>query len=291
MPEDWILLLDPFRNLLNTYRMILEVEKFSVETVVNIEKAFYQFSTRHYAVFITEYLYPLEDTCHMIQWVKQNAPETYIIMVTEADIDETTYETLFDIGLDDLLSKPYPPEKVLVHIKKGIRQRDFFLKKQEVEKQSPLDPVAEQVKQPIFNRTYFKKCLRQELKRARRHNHPLSLLLLRIPPEEMLGDRLENFCVELAKLLRSYTREEDLVGRENGDFGILLPETDQDGSGAVVKRLSRLIQDHPTFSTDEFLRPIVEALSFQSFTYPERFLIPESLKVVLEEISQEYPRR
>ena len=290
MPQNWILLLDPFRNLLNTYRMILEGEKYSVETAVNVEKALNQFSIRHYSVFITEYLYPLEDTCRMIQWVKRNTPETYIIMLTEADIDETTYETLFDIGLDDLLSKPYPPEKVLVHIKKGIRQRDLLLKKQEFEKQSPLDPVAQRVKQPIFNPDYFRKCLRQELKRARRHGHPLSLLLLRIPPEGILGDRLENFCVELAKLLRIYTREEDLVGRENGDFGILLPETDQEGSGAVVKRLSHLIQNHPTFNTDEFLRPIAEALSFLTFTYPESFVVPEPLRAVLDGIRKEYPR-
>ncbi len=289
MSDRWVLLLDPFRNLLNTYRMILEGEKYSVETAVNVEKALDRFSIRHYSVFITEYLYPLEDTCRMIQWVKRNAPETYIIMVTEADIDETTYETLFDIGLDDLLLKPYPPEKVLVHIKKGIRQRDLLLKKQEFEKQSPLDPVAQQVKQPIFNPDYFRKCLRQELKRARRHGHPLSLLLLRIPPEEILGDRLENFCVELAKLLRIYTREEDLVGRENGDFGILLPETNQEGSGAVVKRLSHLIQNHPAFNMDEFLRPIIEALSFLTFTYPERFVVPESLRAVLDGIHREYP--
>jgi PleD family two-component response regulator len=270
--------------------MILEGEEYSVETAVNVEKALVQFSIRHYSVFITEYLYPLEDTCRMIQRIKQNVPETYIIMVTEADIDETTYETLFDIGLDDLLSKPYPPEKVLVHIKKGIRQRDLLLKKQEVEKQSPLDPVAQQVRQPIFNPFYFRKWLRQELKRARRHGHPLSLLILRIPPEEILGDRLENFCVELAKLLRTYTREEDLVGREDGDFGILLPETDQEGSGAVVKRLSRLIQNHSAFNGDDLLRPIVEALSFQTFTYPDRFFVPESLRAVLEEISKEYSR-
>jgi GGDEF domain-containing protein len=106
----------------------------------------------------------------------------------------------------------------------------------------------------------------------------------------MLGDRLENFCVELAKLIRRYTREEDMIGRENGNFGILLPETDQLGSGAVVKRLSHLIQNHPVFDSDEYLRPIVEALSFQTFTYPERFVVPEPLRAVLEEISKEYPR-
>jgi len=290
MPEHWILLLDPFKVLLNTYRTILEAEKYSVETAINIEEATQRLSLRHYSVFITEYFYPLEDTCRLIQSLKHTAPETYLLMVTEADIDETTYEVLFDIGLDDLILKPYPPEKIQVHIKRGIRQRNFVLEKQEVERQTLFDRVARQIQQPIFNTAYFRKCLRQELKRARRHKHPLSLLLLRIPPEEMLGNRFENFCVELAKLIRGYTREEDVVGRENGNFGILLPETDQVGSGALVNRLSHLIQNHPAFDSDEFMKPIAEALSFQAFTYPERFAIPDSLRAVLEEIDKEHPR-
>ena len=291
MPEHLILLVDPFQNLVNIYRAILEEEKYSVETATNVDEALHRLSLRQYSVFITEYFYPLEDTCRMIQWLKHASPETYILMVTDADVDETTYETLFDIGLDDLILKPYPPEKILVHVKKGIRQRDIILEKQQVERQTFLDRVAQRIQQPIFNSVYFRKCLRQELKRARRHKHPLSLLLLRIPPGEVLGDRLENFCVELARLLRTHTREEDLVGRENGNFGILLPETDQGGSGAVVKRLSHLIQSHPAFDSDEFLKTVVEALSFQSFTYPERFFIPESLMPVLEEVDKEYTRR
>jgi len=125
MAQHWILLFDPFKSLLNTYRMILEQENYSVETAVNAEEAFRQFSVRHYSVFITEYAVSFEDTCRMIQYLRKHTPETYILMVTHADLDETAYEALFEIGLDDLILKPYPPEKVLVHIKKGIRQRDF----------------------------------------------------------------------------------------------------------------------------------------------------------------------
>jgi DNA-binding response OmpR family regulator len=69
----------------------------------------------------------------MIQWLKHQSPETYIIMVTHAEIDKTTYEALFEIGLDDLIFKPCPPERILVHIRKGIRQRDLILRKQEAE--------------------------------------------------------------------------------------------------------------------------------------------------------------
>jgi GGDEF domain-containing protein len=104
----------------------------------------------------------------------------------------------------------------------------------------------------------------------------------------MMGDRFELFCQELARLVRTYTREEDLVGRENGNFGILLPETDQAGSQALLKRLTRLIQNEQSFQSDKGMRPYTETLSFQTFTYPEEFLIPESLMSVLEEINKEY---
>ena len=290
MPEHWILLFDPFKNILNTYRMILEGEKYLVETASNSEEVFHRFSLRRYAVFVTEYVDPLEDTYRIIQWVKKHASETYILMVTDTEIDNITYETLFDIGMDDFLLKPYPPQKILAHIKKGLRQRDFIIKKQEVERQSLLDPVAQQIQQPVFNPAYFRKCLRQELKKSRRHQHPLSLLLMRIPSEERVGDQFERFCAELAKILRSYTREEDMVGRENGNFGILLPETDEAGSQALVKRLTHLIQGYPIFQSDEFLKPIIETLSFQVFTYPEKFVIPESLRAILEEVNSERPR-
>jgi PleD family two-component response regulator len=288
MSDNSILLLEPYKSLLITYRTILEGQDYLVETVLTLDEAFQKCSSQQYAVFITEYISPFEDICRLIQWLKHQSPETYIIMVTHAEIDKTTYEALFEIGLDDLIFKPYPPDRLLVHIRKGIRQRNLILKKQEAERQSLLDPVAIQIQQPIFNPTHFRKCLRQELKRAKRHQHPLSLLIIRLPVEAMMGERFELFCQELARLVRTYTREEDLVGRENGNFGILLPETDQAGTQALLKRLTRLIQNEQSFQSDEAMKPYSETLSFQTFTYPEEFVVPESLMSVLEEINKEY---
>jgi diguanylate cyclase (GGDEF)-like protein len=266
--------------------MVLERKKYLVDTSKDLDRAFQQYSVRQYSVIITEYLHPIEDLCHMIQWVKQNSPETYIIMVTSLILDEPIYEKLFDLGLDDFILKPYPPEKILVHIRKGLKQRELVLKKQELERQSLLDPIAQQIKQFIFNSTYFKKCLHQEIGRAKRHQHPLSLLLIQIPNGGAIGDRFENFCVELVRIVRKSIREEDMFGRENGSFGIILPETDQIGSQALVRRLSNLIQAHSTFQSDQGFKSIIQALSFQAFTYPEKFIIPESLKNVLEEDSK-----
>ena len=283
MPNHWILLIDPFKNLLNAYRIILEEEKYLVEMALNLEDACDLFKKKQHSIIITEYIPPLETTIDMIQWVKKNAPETYIIIVTNAIIDEKTYEKLFTIGVDDFILKPYSPDKILVHIKKGLRQRDLILKLQSLERLSFLEPFAQEIQELIFNAVFFKRCLRQELKRAKRHSHPFSLLLMQLPTKEKIGDRFDSFYMELVKIIKRYTREEDMVGKNNGEIGIILPETDQPGSQALIKRLLNLIDTHPPFKSDDVLKPYLQTLSFQSFTYPDQFAIPESLKAGLEE--------
>ncbi len=286
-----ILLLDPFKNLLNTYRMIFEGEKYLFETASNIDEAYRLFETKRYSVIIIEYFLPFETTDRIIKSVKKNTPETYIIMITNALIEGDTYEKLFEAGLDDLILKPFPPERVLVHVKKGVKHRDFVLRKQQLEAQPILDLMTQQIQQYILNSIYFRKRLRQELKRAKRHNHPLSLLLVRVPGKEKEGHQLEKLCLELARILRKYVREEDIVGRENGNLGILLPDTDEKGSQALMSRLTGLIQAHPDFQSDKTMGPILQDLSLHVFTYPDMSSVPAPLRAIVDEIDKEHPYR
>jgi diguanylate cyclase (GGDEF)-like protein len=287
MNSDWILLIDPFKNLLNAYRMILEEEKYRVETSLNLRDAYQLLKRRQYSVIITEYAPPFESTDYMIKWVKRNAPETYIIIVTNAAIDERMYENLFTIGVDDFILKPYSPERILVHVKKGLKQRDLILKVQELERLSLLEPITEKIQEVIFNIMFFKKCLRQEIKKARRHRHPFSLLLIQMPDKGKISDRFDSFYTELVKIVKRHTREEDMVGKNNGEIGVILPETDRAGSEALMQRLSTLILTHPQFESDNLLGSYTRTISFQSFTYPDQFSIPEPLRAVLEEVDKE----
>ena len=282
MSDNRILLVDPFKNLLNAYRIILEDEKYLVETTSSLKDAYELLYEGQYSVIITEYIPPFETTEYMIQWVKEKSAVTYIIMVSNAFVDERTYERLFAIGLDDFILKPYSPDKVLVHIKKGLKQRDLMIKMKEFERLSVLEPVTKEIRGFIFNAIYLKTCLRQEIKKAKRHHRLFSLLLIQMPTEEKMGDRFYNFYVELVRIFRKYTREEDMVGKNNGEIGIILPETDQIGSQALIQRLLNLIHTDPQFSSDDVWKAYAQTLSFQSFTYPDQFAIPESLKAVLE---------
>ncbi len=282
MSDNSILLVDPFKNLLNAYRIILEEEKYLVETALSLKDAYELLYKGQYSVIITEYIPPFETTENMIQWVKEKSTETYIIMVSNAFVDERTYERLFANGLDDFILKPYSPDKILVHIKKGLRQRELMIKMKEFERLSMLEPVTKEIRGFVFNAVYLKTCLRQEIKKAKRHGRLFSLLLIQMPTEEKMGDRFYSFYVELVRIFRKYTREEDMVGKNNGEIGIILPETNQIGSQALIQRLLNLIQTDPQFISDDVWKASAQTLSFQSFTYPDQFAIPESLKAVLE---------
>ena len=289
--SNWILLLDPFKNLLNAYRMILEEENYLVETALNLRDAYELIKRRHFSVIITEYTPPFESTDYMIRWVKRNSPETYVIIVTNAAIDEKTYENLFATGADDFILKPYSPERILVHVKKGIKQRDLILRVKELERLSLLEPMTGEIQEVMFNTMFFRRCLRQEIKKAMRHHHPFSLLLIPVPDQGEIGDRFESFYTELVKIVKKHVREEDMVGKNNGGIAVLLPETDRAGSESLMRRLSGIILTHPPFKSEISVEPYVRTVSFQSFTYPDQFSIPEPLRAVLEEVDKETHHR
>lgn len=289
MDQDWILLIDPFKNLLNAYRMILEEEKYLVETAGTIKEAYLLFDKRSYSVVLMEYLPPFEAFQKMIQWMKEKSSETYIMVVTNATVDEKTYARLFDIGVDDFILKPYAPQKIIIRIKKGLRQREVIAKVNQLERLNLLDPIARNIEELIFSKIFLKRCLRQELKKSRRHHHPFSIILIQIQGKEKGGERYEHFYGELARRIRKFIREEDLMIKNNGEIALLLPDTNQMGSQSLGGRLSDLIRNDPSWISDDLLSTMVQASSFQCFTYPDQFDLPEPLRGVVQEMQKEYP--
>lgn len=287
--QEWVLLIDPFKNLVDVYRLLLESEKYFVETARSVEEAFQNVKARRYAVVITEFFPELRDSRSLINWLKNNSPETYLLIVTYREIDDLTYEELFEMGVGDIIFKPYSPERILINIKKGLRFRELILRNQSLEKQVIFDYFALQMPKDIFNQFFFRRRLRQELKRAKRHQHPLSLLMLRMPSREKIGELFDFFYDEVAKIILKFTREEDIVGRGNGDVEVLLPETDKNGSQVVLQRLAMLTQNHQAFLENAVLCPIVKEISFQTFTYPDNFENVGFLKNLVEEIEKTTP--
>jgi diguanylate cyclase (GGDEF)-like protein len=83
----------------------------------------------------------------------------------------------------------------------------------------------------LYNRHYFLQRLGEEMSRARRHRHPLSVALVNVERLDAIPDmrlpRLRNEALRrVGLLLKKHLREEDLVARFEGDtFAILFPDT------------------------------------------------------------------
>lgn len=289
MNDNSILLFDPFENILTIYQTILEEAGFQVNTTTDLTKAAHFFSIKHYPIVIIEYVISFEDTVQFIQGVKKTSPETYIILNSSIAIDDQTYGKFFEMGLDDYLLKPYAPEKLLLHIRKGLKQIKLVQECREKERQSFFDPMAQKVQQEIFTPLYFKRELRRELKKADRHLQPMSLLLLKLPTQEVMGERFEPFYGKLINILKGGLREEDILGRENGKLGILLSQTDQTGSQTLGERLSNKIKSHPSFESDHFIKPIINDLAFQYYTFPDSSEIPEFINPLLQGLALDHP--
>lgn len=102
----------------------------------------------------------------------------------------------------------------------------------------------------IFNYKGLRDFIKREFHRARRHNKPLSLVMIDMDEFKAVNDSLGHLAGdyilrELADCLKGSIRNTDIVGRYGGDeFAILLPETEMDKSEALMKRILHAIKNH-----------------------------------------------
>jgi diguanylate cyclase (GGDEF)-like protein len=291
MARHRILLIDEDPNLLTSFKTLLKERSFEVEIAQDREQALSHLSRKSFSVLITEHLLQHVDTRDIIRRVKTNSPETYIIMVTGAVIDDILHAELVDLGIGDLFIKPFPIEGLAIAVKKALRTRQLAMGVKRLTEQLHvvrtqfrqaseeflLDPLTGSHECQIYNDRYLRDRFNRELKRARRHSRNLSLLLLSLTsPQKVKGlgpSRTDRYLVEMAKVVRKNTRAEDTVARQRQGFTLILPETESKGTESLMQRLKGLIQAHPPFLSDPQFKKLNRRMRFKSYSYPEQ---PES---------------
>jgi DNA-binding response OmpR family regulator len=135
MPKEKILILEEERYVRLVLKTLLEGENYIVITVKTIEEAVKNFFESEISGLITEYW--INQTCSLqaIRDLKKRFPELYVMMLTNEEVQENSYREIINAGVDDLFQKPFPGEKILVHLKKGLRQREILLRKNRIEQE------------------------------------------------------------------------------------------------------------------------------------------------------------
>jgi DNA-binding response OmpR family regulator len=133
MSKETILILDKEFHTQWTLKTILESEKYIVLAVDTIERALQNFQEFEVSSLITEYQIDHANTPEIIRELKKNFPELYVMMLTHENLEEKEYKRIISAGIDDFFLKPISSEKILIHLKKGLRQRKMLLQKKRLE--------------------------------------------------------------------------------------------------------------------------------------------------------------
>lgn len=134
MSRETILILDRELHTQWTLKTLLEGEGYIVLAVDTIERALQNFEEFEVSGLITEYRIDRTLTREIIRELKKNFPELYVMMVTCENLEEKEYRRIMGSGIDDLFLKPLSGEKILIHLKKGLRQRKILIQKKRLER-------------------------------------------------------------------------------------------------------------------------------------------------------------
>lgn len=129
------------------------------------------------------------------------------------------------------------------HFASTLKKAMLFAQTKEL---SITDPLTR-----VHNRRYLQERLEQELSRAQRYSHPLSVLLIDIDHFKLFNDcnghlQGDQLLRQLAAVLQRHTRQADLVARFGGEeFVIVLPEIDADDGRTVAEKLRLTVEQTP----------------------------------------------
>jgi len=133
MAKETILILDKEFHTQWTLKTILESEKYIVLAVDTIQRAVQNFQEFEVSCLITEYRIGDAHTSGIIREIKKNFPELYVMMLTHENLEEDEYKRVMTAGIDDFFLKPISSEKILIHLRKGLRQRKILIQKRRLE--------------------------------------------------------------------------------------------------------------------------------------------------------------
>ena len=145
MLKERLLILDPEANTQWTLKALLEDEDFLVSTADSIGQALKNFKENEFNSLITEYWIEHSSTLNAVREFKKVFPEAYVMMLSNQEILEKEYEEIISAGIDDFFQKPISFGKVLIHLKKGLKNRMNLLP----EKKFPAELNSVVPNQPI----------------------------------------------------------------------------------------------------------------------------------------------
>lgn len=175
-----------------------------------------------------------QDAFETIREIDAGVP---VIIATGYGSIESAVEFLKN-GAVDYLTKPIHFEEFRFRINRALEEKR--LKEQAIT----------DLKTQLFNHNYFEKRLAEELGRAQRYGHGISLVMLDLDDFKDYNDTYghlagDQVLKQIGTILKEVTRDCDIPCRFGGEeFSVILPETDSAGAAIAAERIRSGIENH-----------------------------------------------
>lgn len=279
-------------NEAHGYAMGEELERSlgaEVTRVATAEAGLSELLQNAYDVAVVDFLLPGANGLSVLEGMREHSLEVPVVVVTGVGNERLAVRALkegaYDYvvkgpGLAFIQELPRAVEEALRGFRadRERRQRVSQLEgeRKELARLSVQDDLTE-----LFNRRYLEKVLPAEFERARRYQHPLSLLMLDIDGVKKLNSQYGHPCGSavirhVAGVIGRAVRLSDLRFRYGGDeYLMLLPHTGEVGAVASGLRVCQLVAEEPLEFEGKTLTLTVSGGT--ATLWEDNYLTPEAL--------------
>lgn len=188
------------------------------------------------------------DICRQVRQGRQT-PYVYVILLTARD-DKHDIARGLEAGADDYLIKPCNPFELRVRLGIGKRMIDLQDQLQRARREAESRALYDGLT-GVFAKGPVIELLERELARAERREAPVAVVDIHVDQFDRLRtergpDVVDRATQEVARRLGSVIRKYELLARTgDGEFLIVLPETDAERAAQITQRLREALSGTP----------------------------------------------
>jgi diguanylate cyclase (GGDEF)-like protein len=219
--KESLLIIDDSANLHKLVRTYLENESFDIHSAFNGTEGIAAAAKLLPDLILLDLDMPDLDGFEVCRRLKKDpATQSLPILFLTGDVSVNKQIKGLDLGANDYMTKRFKPEELLARIRAALRAKPLL------DESAMVDGVTK-----LWNRTYLDRHLPAQLSIARRHDRPLSCIMVEMDyfanVNKAFGESVGKDVLRcVAQILASHGRaEEPLCHLGDGKFIMLLPAT------------------------------------------------------------------
>lgn len=207
-----------------------------------------------YNIAVVEVELPDMAGLDFLKMIKSIHPDTSVIFMTGNPSLENSVDAL-NAGANAYMLKPFKIEEMMDHISEALNRQRAIIETRELlfaerkkrefyQYLSIIDGLTD-----LYNHRHFHELLTQEMARAARYDHPLSLLMIDIDDFKRFNDSFghpagDKALQEIARLFKENSRRVDYICRYGGEeFAVITPETSGKNAIYLARRLVTKVRE------------------------------------------------